>query len=99
MIIINLTLSFADAIQTEALRWLSCEYIPLLCSCPFVASSNIFKIDAQQGADDCFALQIVFDSKEAHSAYSQQYQQDFEAALFAKFTNQFGMFQTILTSL
>ena len=53
----------------------------------------------QQGADDCFALQILFDTEDDFSFYCQRYQQDFEAALVAKFTNQFGMFKTILTSL
>ncbi len=99
MKIVNITLSFSDAIQQDALEWLSKEYLPLLRVCPAVASTNVFQIEAQQGADDCFALQILFDTEDDFSFYCQRYQQDFEAALVAKFTNQFGMFKTILTSL
>ena len=99
MRIINITLSFADNIQKSALEWLSNEYLPLLRVCPAIASSNVFQIEAQQGADDCFALQILFESDDDFLLYCQRYQQDFESALFAKFTNQFGMFKTILTSL
>lgn len=99
MKIVNITLSFADAIQKDAIDWITKEYIPLLRSCKQVAASQLFKIDAQQGADDCFALQIQFVKDDDFSVYQAKYQQDFEAALFAKFTNQFGMFKTVLTSL
>lgn len=99
MIIINITVSFADAIQKSALEWILSEYLPLVRSCPLVTSSDIYKVDAQQNADDCFALQIRFNSAEAHAQYVARFQQDFESALFAKFTNQFGMFKTVLTSL
>lgn len=99
MIIINITLSFADSIQTEALKWMEGEYMILLKSCPSVKSARLYQIEAQQGADDCFALQIRFDSKDAYQLFAKQYQQDFESALYAKFQNQFGMFKTLLTAL
>lgn len=99
MIIVNLTLSFADTIQQSALAWIKQEYIPLLKSCPLVTSSNLYQVNAQQGADDCFALQICFNSNEQFESFQNAYQTDFESALFAKFTNQFGMFKTILRSI
>lgn len=99
MIIINTTLSFADEIQSNAIEWLKTDYMPLLKACPLVNSVDLFSIEAQQGADDCFALQIRFNSTESFTMYKAKFQQDFEAALYAKFTNQFGMFKTILTSL
>lgn len=99
MIIINLTLSFADNLQQSALVWIKQDYIPLLQACPLVASADLFQVNAQQGADDCFALQIRFNSEENFKSFVQLYQNDFESALFAKFTNQFGMFKTILRSI
>lgn len=99
MIIVNLTLSFADNLQQSALEWIKQEYIPLLKACPSVTSSDLFQVNAQQGADDCFALQIRFNNEESFSLFEKAYQNDFESALFAKFTNQFGMFKTILRSI
>ncbi|MCQ2959739.1 MAG: DUF4286 family protein [Bacteroidales bacterium] len=99
MIIVNITLSFADAIQKSAVEWLKSEYIPLLKKYPFVSDSLLFMVEAQQGADECFALQIHFKSQENFDQYKNRFQQDFETALYAKFTNQFGMFKTVLTSL
>lgn len=99
MIIVNITLSFADQIQKSAIEWLQKEYMPLLKSCPSVKGTALFSVEAQQGADDCFALQIQFVDSKQYGIYKEKYEYDFEAALFAKFTNQFGMFKTVLTSL
>ncbi|MCQ2609076.1 MAG: DUF4286 family protein [Bacteroidales bacterium] len=99
MIVVNITLSFADAIQEMAIDWLKNEYMPLLKSCPCVANTALFSVETQQGADDCFALQIQFSDSKQYGIYKEKYEHDFEAALFAKFTNQFGMFKTVLTSL
>ncbi len=99
MIIINLTLSFADSLQQSALEWIKQEYIPLLQACPLVSSADLFQVNAQQGADDCFALQVRFNEDDNFEIFQKSYQNDFESALFAKFTNQFGMFKTILRSI
>ncbi len=99
MIVVNITLSFADSIQKMAIDWLKKEYMPLLKSCPCVSATALFSVEAQQGADDCFALQVQFSDAKQYGLYKEKYAQDFETALFAKFTNQFGMFKTVLTSL
>lgn len=99
MIIVNITLSFADSIQKMAIEWLQKEYMPLLKSCSLVSKTKLYFVETQKGADDCFALQIHFSDSENFSAFKEKYEHDFEAALFAKFTNQFGMFKTVLISL
>lgn len=95
MIVMNLTMSFAD--ETMAIDWLKKEYIPLLLACPVVKSADLYSVAVQQGADNTFALQIRFASQEHYTTYQSRYQDDFESALFAKFTNQFGVFKTILS--
>ena len=99
MIVVNETMSFADTIQNAALDWIKTEYMPLLKACPVVMTVEFFQVETQQGADDTFALQIRFNSKEAYSQYTSMFQRDFDGALFARFGNQFGIFKTILTSL
>ena len=95
MIVINVTMSFAD--EAMAIDWLKKEYIPLLNACPVVKNANLYSVAVQQGADNTFALQIRFGSREDFEQFQFRYQDDFDAALFAKFTNQFGMFKTVLS--
>ena len=95
MIVINLTMSFAD--ESMAVEWLKKEYIPLLKACPVVKSADLYSVAVQQGADNTFALQIRFGSQEHYNMYQSRYQDDFDAVLFAKFTNQFGVFKTVLS--
>lgn len=97
MIVINLTMSFAD--EKSAVDWLKNDYIPLLKACPVVTAAELFSVEVQQGADNTYALQIRFNSQEGFAMYKSRFEKDFEAALHAKFTNQFGVFKTILTSL
>lgn len=99
MNIINITLSFSDSIRQSALEWIKQECIPLVQACTLVESVGLFAIEAQQGADECFALQIRFADDVHYQTFASKYQSDFEMALFAKFSNQMGMFKTVLTSI
>ncbi len=99
MKVINITLSFDDAIVQLALEWLKKEYIPLMQACMAVENVSLFGIEAQNGADECYALQIRFADDANYQTYANRYQHDFDMALFAKFPNQLGMFKTVLTLL
>lgn len=97
MKVINITLSFDDAIVQSALEWLKKEYIPLMQACMDVENVSLFSIEAQNGADECYALQIRFSDDANYQMFANKYQNDFDMALFAKFPNQLGMFKTVLT--
>lgn len=99
MKVINITLSFDDAIVPSALEWLKKDYMPLMQACMAVENVSLFSIEAQNGADECYALQIRFFDDANYQTYSNKYQYDFDMALFAKFPNQLGMFKTVLTSI
>lgn len=99
MRVINITLSFSDAIVASALEWMKKEYIPLMQACKEIENVSLFVIEAQQGADECYALQIRFTDDAHYQTFASKYQSDFEMALFAKFSNQMGMFKTVLTSI
>lgn len=96
MILLNKTLSFAESVQKEGIEWVTFTYIPLLQACPLVNQALLFKIDTQQEADDCFALQITFLNEQNFTSFCNSYQDDFDNALLLKFHNKMGVFKTVL---
>ena len=99
MILLNKTLSFAESVQKEGIEWLNQIYIPLLQACPLIKHALLFKIDTQQDADDCFALQITFETVKEYTNFCNSYQDDFDNALLLKFQNKMGVFKTVLRQL
>ncbi len=96
MTIINNTISFAPQIQDEAIIWLKDVYVQLFVACPIVERAKLLQIEKQGDADDCFALQIQFSSKENYTRYKEKYAPDFDQILTQKFQNMFGVFTTVL---
>ena len=96
MIIVNKTISFAESIQKDAVAWIQSTYIPLLQVCPILSAVYFLKIDTQQDADECFALQVVFNNTANYIQFCEKYEVDFENILQLKFQNSIGIFKTIL---
>lgn len=96
MTIINNTISFAPHIQNEAIEWIKNIYVSLFTACPIVERAHLLQIEKQGDADDCFALQIHFASKQNYLTYKEKYAPDFEQILKQKFQNMMGVFTTVL---
>lgn len=96
MILINLTLSFTDKLQTESISWITSTYLPLVQACPLIKETYLCKIETDSNIEDCFALQIKFESLQDYQTYCTKYEFDFTHALHLKFQNNFGIFKTIL---
>jgi len=99
VILINKTLSFSESIQSDAILWMKDTYIPLMHACDLIQNVLLFKIETQQEADDCFALQVFFENKEQYELYCGKYQDDFDAILLLKFKNSIGIYKTMLTQI
>lgn len=96
MILINKTISFSETIQNDAIVWIKETYIPLMKACILIQNVQLYKIETQQEADDCFALQVFFENQENYDVFVEKYQNDFDTALVLKFKNAIGVYKTML---
>jgi len=99
VILINKTISFSESIQNDGIVWIKDTYIPLMSACNLVQRVVLFKIETQQEADDCFALQILFTNNDNYQLFVEKYQDDFDTVLLLKFKNSIGVYKTVLTQL
>ena len=97
MIIYNTTININDNIVDEFVIWIIHEYIPKLIATNLFIDINLFKVLVEEEMGGItFSLQHKMNDFQHYNEFNEKYSQNFDKMLYAKFSDSYVSFSTIL---